>query len=165
MQRTHILVLIFAVITLMVASAAQATRISRDSSNTQLSVFAATDTRSDESGFGISMSRPGARDTKDLTFVNFNSYRMFQVTTLVPKEIAGYSTLYGLTMGYSERKSGDTAIDGVTTGLMVVLAKSNVGRGMSIDIRACTMTKDVNPLKWFTDPDIFWAGAGLSFGF
>jgi hypothetical protein len=37
--------------------------------------------------------------------------------------------------------------------------------GLSLDLRLASMSHNINPLRWVTNPDMLFVGAGVSYGF
>lgn len=154
-------------ITIVAASAASAYnpyKYSSGNGSGTLAVFVAEDQKASKSGFGVSYTTKD-NGLSDITYLDLSSYRMLQVAKLTNKNLSGYPVHYGFTFGYSSPKSGESAYRGITSGLQAVLASSTNKKGISIDLRVCSMSHDINPIKWVSDPDILWGGAGISYSF
>jgi hypothetical protein len=52
-------------------------------------------------------------------------------------------------------------VEGVLTGLSVIFTEKSAG--LPLSIRASALSKGVDPISWFADPDILWFGIGLSY--
>lgn len=165
---------ISAVLALVTASAANAAIgwnaanwIGPNATKTKLSAFAVAEKQSGESGFGAAFTRTGPQ-TLDISYMKVDSFSLYQVSQLQPKQIGPFSVNFGFTMAWA--KATEDLPDPATpndmlTGLSLVLAKSASASGISLDIRASSLSKEFNPIAWFSDPDVFWIGAGLSYGF
>jgi hypothetical protein len=132
-----------------------------------LSVFAATDRQSGESGFGASLMQ-NQRQPVDFSYVSLNSYRLYQISKLAPKRIGGFTLNFGFSAAYAvpvDDLQPYGTPENLYTGLTAVLAKTETSFGVAIDVRATSLAKDVNPIAWFSNPDILWLGAGLSYSF
>lgn len=133
--------------------------------NTSVSVFAAMDKKSDNSGYGASYTKHGYQTT-DLSYVDFGDFRMAQFSQLTPRQVGPFAANFGFTVGYADRKPDALeGPDGMVSGISLVLAQTQLTQKVSLDIRASSLTKNFNPVDWFTDPDVLWAGAGLSMKF
>jgi hypothetical protein len=160
----HALIAILAVAALVAASPANAAWGTR-TKNISLSAFAVTETKSDQSGYGIALTKYG-REVADLAFVDLGDFRMAQFSKLAPKQVGPWALNFGFAIAYADPKEGVVgAPDKLLTGLSVILAKSEIALGLSFDLRASSLSKDFDPIAWFTDPDVLWLGAGLSYSF
>lgn len=130
-----------------------------------LSVFAAMDKGSDESGYGASLAIHEAGIT-DLSFVDMDSFRFGQFAKLDPKQFGSIPVFFGFAVGYVERKDDvSDQREGLHTGLELMTDKYEIMNGFSLSLRIASLSKDFDPVAWFTDPDILWAGAGLAYEF
>ena len=163
-HRIHALIAILAIAALVAASPADAAWGTRTKSMS-LSVFAAIDKKSDESGYGIAITKYG-REVADLSLLDLGDFRLAQFSKLAPKQIGPWALNFGFAIAYADPKEGVVgAPEKLLTGLSVILAKSEIALGLSFDLRASSLSKDFDPIAWFTDPDILWLGAGLSYSF
>ncbi|MHB1000302.1 MAG: hypothetical protein ACYC27_13760 [Armatimonadota bacterium] len=136
-----------------------------DDKKTSLSVFAAIDTKSDDTGYGISFSMRDENVT-DISYVHFDSVDLFQTARLTERQLFGFPAYIGISAAYANDRSDDTdAPNGLMTGLQVILNLAKPTSGISVDIRASSLSESINPIKWITDPDVLWAGAGISYTF
>jgi hypothetical protein len=123
------------------------------------------DKKSGGSGYGIALSQYG-KDVTDLSAADLGDFRLYQFSKLAPRRVGPYMVDFGFTLGYAEAKEGlPDAPKNLLTGLSVILGKSELALGMSLDLRVTSLSTEFDPLAWFTDPDIFWLGAGLSYTF
>lgn len=132
-----------------------------------LSVFAAVDRESHDSGFGVSLSQR-QNGLSDMTYVDLDSFRLYQFSKLTPKQVGGYSVNFGFTLAYADPKDPNPSPDtpsNFMSGISVVLAKSEMSSGLSLDLRGSSLSKDFDPIAWFSNPDVLWIGAGLSYSF
>lgn len=131
---------------------------------TNLSVFAAVDTKSDKSGLGVSLAMQDQGIT-EISYLHFDDNSIVQASKMTSKQLGGYPVLMGVSAAYSSPKVGSTTPKGLMTGLEVVMNVGKSAKGLSIDLRASSLSKGVNPIKWITDADVLWAGAGMSYTF
>lgn len=129
-----------------------------------VSVFAATDTKSNDSGYGASLTLK-SDPTATLTYVHFENFDVFQVSKSKPTQLAGYPVNVGVVLGYANNRSSDLLIDRPNGLLSGLEASVNLGKpqgGFSVDLKASSLTESVNPIKWVTNPDLLWVGAGIT---
>ena len=133
--------------------------------STSLSAFVTSERKSGATGFGAAWTQRG-RETADLSFADLGDFRLYQFSKLAPKQVGPYSVDFGFTIAYADPKEDllDTPKD-VLTGISVIYAKTELMMGMSLDLRVSSLSSEFNPLAWFTDPDVLWLGAGLSYTF
>lgn len=156
----------------MAISSAASAGLLRRNGDTSLSVFGAWDKVSEKPGLGVSLMK-NDRGLTTLTAAAFSHSILLQSSQLRPL-VGGVLPIYaGMTVGYSfatndgsVQMPGEMEVaNGFMTGLEVVFAKTQPSAGLSFDLRASSMTKSVNPIKWISDPDVLWFGAGLSYSF
>jgi len=159
---------ILAGVLLFVISPAAQADVAWDTGNTKhtnLSVFAAMDTKSDESGYGAALSIYD-RGLTDLSYVDLGDFRVAQFAKLSPKQIGMYSAYFGFALAHADPKvEGLDAPDGMLSGLSLIMAETDLAFGLSVELRATSLSKDFDPIAWFTDPDVLWLGAGVSYTF
>ena len=147
------------------ASPATAQMSYGEKKSTCLTVFAAHEKQSGGSGYGIALSQYG-KEVTDLSAADLGDFRLYQFSKLAPKKVGPYMVDFGFTVGYADPKDGfPDAPKDLFTGLVVILGKSESSQGISLDLRVSSLSREFNPMAWFTDPDIFWFGAGLSYSF
>jgi len=156
-----------AIITFLIAFGSLAQWGSREEDNSRLTVFAVIDNRNDETGFGAALTKSTDDGGQtDITYIDFESYRLVQATQLSPRQFGMFTTNLGFTIAYANRNTDATdSPDGILTGLSVTLAEKDLAFGLSLDIRASALSKGVDPISWVANPDILWFGAGLSYRF
>jgi len=162
LKKSALLITLFALLSLTISNAYAG--YAYYNNKPTVSVFLAEESRSSESGLGISLTT-NEQEKKDITYVDFRSSRMLQVSTSTSKDIMGYPINVGIVLGYAEPKSGHDGYKGVTSGLQATLARTVSKTGLSIDLRLCSLSHDISPLKWVSNPDILWGGLGASFAF
>ena len=154
------------IVIVLAASAVSAAWPQDNSSETRLSVFMVTDRESRESGYGAALSRLD-REMSDLSYMDFGEFTLAQFAKLAPKQLGPYTAYFGFAVGFA--KPDDASIpgmpDGWLTGLGLTLGKVDLSYGLSLDLRASSLSKDFDPIAWFSDPDLLTLGAGLSFKF
>lgn len=168
MRTKYVSVLISAgIITVLIASSSLAQWGSGEKDNSRLTVFAVIDNRNDETGFGVALTKSAEEGSQtDITYIDFESYRLAQVTQLSPKQFGMFTTNLGFTIAYADRDTDTTdSPDGILTGLSATLVEKDLAFGLSLDIRASSLSEGVDPISWVADPDILWFGAGLSYRF
>jgi len=134
--------------------------------DTSITVFAATDKKSDQSGIGVALSKYG-RGITDLSFTDFGEFRLAQFSKLNPRQIGLYVAYIGFAVAYADPEDDTTADvpDGMLYGLQLVLGKIDLSYNLSVDLRMSSLTEDFDPIGWFTQPDLLSLGAGLSYSF
>ena len=134
--------------------------------DTSITVFAATDKKSDESGIGVALSKYD-RGVTDLSFTDFGEFRLAQFSKLNPRQIGPYVAYLGFAVAYADPDDDTTADvpDDMLYGLQLVLGKIDLSYDLSLDLRMSSLTEDFDPIGWFTQPDLLSLGAGLSYSF
>ncbi len=133
--------------------------------DTSITVFAATDKKSDESGIGVALSKYD-RGITDLSFTDFGEFRLAQFSKLNPGHIGPYAAYIGFAVAYADPDEGAVDVpDDMFYGLQLVLGKIDLSYDLSLDLRMSSLTEDFDPMGWFTDPDLLSLGAGLSYSF
>lgn len=130
-----------------------------------VSVFAATDLKSDDSGYGLSLTLKNDPNST-LTYVHFDNFDVLQVSKSQPSKLAGFPINVGIVLGYANSRVDDLEIDrpdGLLTGLEASMSLGKPQSNFSVDIKASSLTESVNPIKWITDTDLLWVGAGITF--
>ena len=139
--------------------------------NSTVSVFAATDTKSNDSGYGVSLTLK-SDPTAALTYVHFENFDVFQVSKSKPTQLAGYPVNVGVVLGYANSRVKEDFTpygpyierpDGLLSGLEASVSLGKPQGGFSVDLKASSLTESVNPIKWLTNPDLLWLGAGVTF--
>lgn len=136
--------------------------------NSTASLFVATDTKSDESGYGVSLTMKND-PTAALTYVHFEHFDVFQVSKSKSSQIGGYPVNIGLLIGYANNRVSNNILDttsrpdGLLSGMEASVSLGKPSSSYSIELRASSLTENVDPIKWFSDPDLLWVGAGISF--
>jgi hypothetical protein len=98
----------------------------------------------------------------DLTYIDFDSYRLVQVTQLSTKQFGLFMIDLGFTIAHADPVVDiPDVVEGVLTGLSVIFTEKSAG--LPLSIRASALSKGVDPISWFADPDILWFGIGLSY--
>ena len=127
----------------------------------------AIDKQSDKSGYGISLTQ-NSREPVDLSYVSLDTFRLYQFSQTSPKQFGAYKVNFGFAVAYAdpvdEMPAPDTP-DNMYTGITAILGRTEMAYGIALDIRATSLSKDFDPIAWFSDPDILWLGAGLSYSF
>ncbi|MHB0912242.1 MAG: hypothetical protein ACYC2Y_02185 [Armatimonadota bacterium] len=141
-----------------VSSACSAYGFYQKPKESTLSVFAAVESQTGESGFGVSLDK----NDSDIAYLDMGSFTVIQTAKLQSTQVAGFPVKIGFTAAYASEKSGYDAPDGFLTGLTVLLAKGG-GDTFSFDLRASVLAK--NPINVIGNPDVMWAGAGVSFSY
>lgn len=152
--------------TLIIIALAMLAASGVSAAETSLSVFMLKDTRSDQSGFGAALSMVD-EDMTDLSYMDLGSFTLAQFAKLSPRGLGPYNAYFGFAAAFA--KPDDASVPGVPkdwlSGLALMLGKTDLGYGLSLDLRASSLSKDFDPIAWFTDPDLFIVGAGLSYKF
>ncbi len=171
MRRIGYIATVLALVTASAASASvgwnSANWSGPNATKTKLSAFAVAEKESGESGFGAAITQTGPK-TLDISYMKVDSFSLYQISQLAAKQIGPFMVNFGFTTAWAKRAAGiadPTTPDNMMTGISLVLAKSASAGGISLDIRASSLSKEFNPIAWFSDPDVFWIGAGLSYGF
>lgn len=168
MHKSTIYMLVLAL--LMLASAlmtADAARFSRSGEN-GLSVYGAYDKVSEKTGFGLALTKRDRVGLTDLSGVAFDNSIMVQTSQLRPIMLGPLPIYVGMTAAYAFDRNKDETADtpsGFMSGVQVVLAKAQAAPGLSLDLRASSLSEGFNPVKWISDPDALWFGAGASYSF
>ena len=133
---------------------------------TSLSVFMLKDTRSDRTGFGAALSRLD-EDMTDLSYMDLGDFTLGQFSKLSKKPLGPYSVYFGFAAAFATPDDVVTpdVPQGWESGLALMLGKTDLGYGLSLELRASSLSKDFDPIAWLTDPDLFIVGAGLSYKF
>ncbi len=137
------------------------------SKNMSLSVFMAVDKQSDESGYGVSLTQNGTQPI-ELSYVSLDTFRLYQFSQTTPKQFSGFKVNFGFAAAYAdpiENVPDEGTPENLYTGLTLSLARTEMAYGLALDVRATSLSKDFDPIAWFSDPDILWLGAGLSYAF
>lgn len=128
-----------------------------------VTLFAATDTKSSDSGYGLSLTLKDD-PTSAVTYVHLDSFDIYQVTKSKPTQLAGYPVNMGISLGYANRRNNAADVpNGLLTGLDVSVSLGKPKSNFSVDLRASSLARNVNPIKWVTNPDVLWLGAGVTF--
>ena len=158
--------LIIVMLVTLAVSVASADYQYGNKSETRLSVFMVKDTQSDESGFGAALSKLDEKLT-DISYMDFGEFTLTELTQLEPKEFGPYGVYFGFAVAYAKPDDGTVldVPDGFVSGLALILGKVDLSYGLTLDLRASSLSKDFDPIAWFSDPDILILGAGLSHKF
>lgn len=142
--------------------------------NTSVSVYGAWDQVSGKPGAGVSLSSRQEQGLTDISATAFPHDIIVQSSQL-KKLGSGALPLYvGMTAAYSfantqaaadQLLNGHSTPTGLMTGISVVVAKAQPSTGLALDLRVSSMSKDVNPIKWISNPDMLLFGAGASYSF
>jgi hypothetical protein len=135
--------------------------------NNLISVFGVADLREHNAGFGAAYDKVNSTNNTlaDFTYTHLPGEQTLQLAQLYGVHLDGYPVYFGFAVGYAKAKSDDpNAYEGVVTGLQAVLLQGQTHKGLSFDLRMATMTNGLSPIKWFTNPDTLWLGAGVSYG-
>lgn len=158
--------LITVMLVILAVSVASADYQYGNSSETTLSVFMVKDTQSDNSGFGAALSRLD-QDMTDLSYMDIDKFTLAQLSKLAPKQLGPYSAYFGFAVAFAT--PDDMVIpdepEGWYSGLALVLGKVELSYGLSLELRASSLSKDFDPIAWVSDPDLFILGGGLSYKF
>ena len=170
--RVHVLVVALVVVA-AIAPAVHAGLLKR-SGDTTLSVYGAYEKVSQETGFGLALSKHTEGGIADISGFAFNHSIILQSSQLRPITSGALPIYVGMTAAYSfANTSGQAgtlpdlnqAPTGFMSGLQVVFAKTQPSAGLSLDLRVSSLSKDINPVKWITNPDALCVGAGISYSF
>jgi len=154
------------IIVVLAASSASAALPYGNSSETTLSVFMVKDTQSDNSGFGAALSRLDQGMT-DLSYMDIDKFTLAQLSKLSPKQLGPYNAYFGFAVAFAT--PDDMVIpdepQGWYSGLELILGKVELSYGLSLELRASSLSHDFDPIAWLSDPDLFILGGGLSYKF
>lgn len=150
------------VLSIMAIASASYAYVVGQAGQTTLSVFAAYDLKNSDTGIGATIAKPAAGE--DFTYISTNSYNLYQTAKLFPAHFMGYNVQMGFAAGYSSEKGESGVVNGVVTGLKVVMTRPFGRSGLSLYLNGSSMSKNFNPTAWFS-PDILIGGAGLSYKF
>jgi hypothetical protein len=164
MKLRGILIVIPVLVLISAIAAGAQTFWSADRTKTSLSVFAAIDSRSNESGYGASVTIHGPK-TIDISYADFGPFQLAQIGQLAPKPMGMLSTNLGFVIGYAERDEGTTMPEGMLSGLELMLARQEISAGMALDVKVTSLSKDFDPIAWLSSPDVLWLAAGVSYAF
>ncbi len=167
-MKSHRIHAVLLIVLLIIAASAANAALFRRSGDTSLSVYGAYDKVSEKPGFGLSLSKRDPVGITDLSGVVFDHSIMLQTSQLRPITLGLLPIYVGMTGAYSFEKNG-SEVSGIPTGFMsglqVVFAKAQPSAGLSLDLRASSLSQGFNPIKWVSDPDVLWFGAGFSYNF
>ncbi len=158
-----IIVVITAAIAISQANAAY--RYYGHNAESKFSLFALTDVKNDESGFGASMTLK-SDPTAAITYTHMDSFDVYQISKSQETKAGGYPVNLGMAVGFANnRDNTKDNPDGLVSGLEASINLGKPNSSYSIDVKACSLSENVNPFKWLTDSDVLWIGAGISFKF
>lgn len=155
-------VLAFGCLASVPANAQWGTAVSKD---TSLTVFAVKDMKSEDGGFGAALTKYDMGVT-DISFADLDSFKVGTFSKLSPKQFGLFPVYLGFALGYAS--ADDTALDapdGMLSGLALIAYRSNLAAGLSLELRATSLSEEFDPIAWFSNPDILMVGAGLSYSF
>ena len=154
------------VIILLAASGVSAALPYDDGSETTLSVFMVKDMQSEETGYGAALSKLDGNMT-DLAYMNLGEFTVVEISKLSPKQLGPIDMYFGFATGFAKADSESIpgTPDGWLSGLELILGKMNLTSGLSLELRASSLSSDFDPIAWVSDPDVFILGAGLSYKF
>ncbi|WP_319586067.1 hypothetical protein [uncultured Desulfobulbus sp.] len=142
-------------------------------------IFLASDTKTNESGYGVSLTLKDD-PTAAMTYVHFENFDVFQVSKSQSTHLGGFPVNVGVVLGYANNRVDNTPVlgiegikplaagdsadrpNGLLTGMEASVSLGKPTGGFSIDLRASSMSKNANPIKWISDPDLLWVGAGIT---
>ena len=158
--------LITVMLVILAVSVASADYQYGNSSETTLSVFMVKDTQSDNSGFGAALSRLD-QDMTVLSYMDIDKFTLAQLSKLSPKQLGPYNAYFGFAVAFAT--PDDMVIpdepEGWYSGLELILGKVELSYGLSLELRASSLSHDFDPIAWLSDPDLFILGGGLSYKF
>ena len=129
-----------------------------------VSAFGVADIETSSGGWGVSLitSRP---EITDISYVSTGSYRLIQAAGL-SNALGVLPVSVGLAIGYVDPTADNPPFSrGFVSGLEVGMGIVKSSSGVSITLKATSLSTEFNPIKWVSDPDMLWIGAGLSFSF
>ncbi|MHB1456397.1 MAG: hypothetical protein ACYC0V_05715 [Armatimonadota bacterium] len=175
MKIARTMLLIIALTAIFAASQVSAQYVynnnNRNDGKGTVNVFVATDTKSDDSGYGASLTLK-SDPTATVTYIHFDNFDLIQVSKYQPTHLGGYPLKVGLSLAYANSRVNEDfnpyepvmeRPDGLLSGLEASVSLGKPQSNFSIDLRASSLSKNVNPLKWIGDADLLWIGAGISF--
>jgi hypothetical protein len=128
-----------------------------------VSAFGVADIKTSSGGWGVSLTASGQGIT-DISYISTGSYRLIQTSGL-SSALGILPISVGIAAGYVDPTEDTTFSRGFVSGLEVGMGIIKSSTGPSITIKATSLSTEFNPIKWVTDPDMLWIGAGLSFSF